>query len=330
LTEKLLAWYRHGHRDLPWRGTRDPYRIWLSEIMLQQTRVQAAIPYYRRFLERFPTVEALASAPEADVLACWSGLGYYYRARNMQKAARQIVESGGFPNDYGAIRQLPGIGDYTAAAIASMAFDQPYAVVDGNVLRVIARVSGDPGDIASSRNRDRFRQTAQRLLDPHHPGEFNQALMELGATVCLPRDPLCLLCPVAAECRARAAGTQNELPVKGRKQEPERIAGVLVVIRRNGKVLLWQRPETSSRMPGFWELPAPDQLPGWKRGGTIGKIRHTITHHRYELAVVEGEVPRAPKGFRWFSRMELSRIPLSTTARKALAACDAREIVQRL
>ncbi|HWB95145.1 MAG TPA: A/G-specific adenine glycosylase, partial [Bryobacteraceae bacterium] len=203
----LLAWYARSHRDLPWRRTRDPYRIWISEIMLQQTRAQAVIPYYEKFLDRFPTVEALAEAPEHDVLAAWSGLGYYSRARNLQKAAVAITAAGGFPREYEELRRLPGIGPYTAAAIASIAFGLPHAVLDGNVMRVVARLENDPADIASPKTRARFQQRAQELLDPREAGHFNQAIMELGATLCLPRAPQCLLCPVAGECRALAAGT---------------------------------------------------------------------------------------------------------------------------
>jgi A/G-specific adenine glycosylase len=320
LTEKLLGWYAQSRRDLPWRRTRDPYRIWLSEVMLQQTRVQAALPYYKRFLERFPTVEALAAAPEQDVLACWSGLGYYTRARNMQKAARQVAAMAAFPSTYRAIRALPGIGDYTAAAIASIAFAEPHAVVDGNVLRVVARVDNDRSDVLAAGTRERFRSRVLEWLDPAHPGDFNQAVMELGATICLPRDPHCPSCPIASHCAARAAGTQALLPVKSRLAEPERVAGILVIVRKKGRVLLWQRPAAASRMAGFWELPAPEQLPGLRRGPTLGKIRHSITHHRYELAIIVGTVTRAPRGFRWISGEELSRIPLSTSARKALAA----------
>jgi A/G-specific adenine glycosylase len=325
LTESLLAWYRGGHRDLPWRRTRDPYAIWISEIMLQQTRVQTALPYYERFRARFPNVEALAQAPEQDVLACWSGLGYYSRARNMHKAARQIAAAGSFPAGFDTIRALPGVGDYTAAAIASIAFGQPCAVLDGNVMRVVARVENDGSDIASLRTRRRFRAAAQRLLDPQSPGEFNQAIMELGATICLPRDPRCQLCPIAAACKARQAGVQAQLPVKRRGVEPRCISGAVAVVRRSGKVLLRQRPGAASRMGGFWELPAPDQLPEFQPAETLGRIRHSITHHRYELLVVSGALRRAPRGCRWFSMEELSRIPVSTIARKALAAAAAHE-----
>jgi A/G-specific adenine glycosylase len=191
---ELLEWYRRGQRDLPWRRTKDPYAIWISEIMLQQTRVAAVIPYYERFLTAYPNFGALAAAPEAELLGMWAGLGYYSRARNVQKAARQMVELGGFPRDYEAIRGLAGIGDYTAAAVASIAFDLPHAVLDGNVMRVLARVGNDGSDIGSIGTRKRLQAEAQRLLDGRHAGEFNQALMELGATVCVPKQPVCGNC----------------------------------------------------------------------------------------------------------------------------------------
>jgi A/G-specific adenine glycosylase len=316
----LLAWYRKGHRDLPWRATTDPYRVWVSEIMLQQTRAQAVIPYYERFLARFPTPRQLAAAPEHDVLAMWAGLGYYSRARNLRKAAQSITAAGGFPSDYAGIRALPGIGDYTAAAVASIAFDLPYAVLDGNVLRVVARVENDPADIGSGPTRERFRAVAQEWLDPREPGHFNQALMELGATVCLPRKPLCLLCPIASLCRARDEGTVAQLPVKLRRTEPVHLDGTLLVIRKGNCVLLRQREAVQSRMAGFWDLPTPEDLPRTKPGEILGQIRHTITHHHYTLAVRRARPPaRIAEPFRWWDVAQLSTIPLSTTARKALA-----------
>src|SRR4051812_14707991 len=285
LSALLLAWYRKSHRDLPWRKTTDPYRIWVSEIMLQQTRAVAVVPYYERFLARFASVDQLAAAPEQDVLALWAGLGYYSRARNMRRAAQSIVAAGGFPRDYDAIRALPGIGDYTAAAVASIAFHLPHAVLDGNVLRVVARVENDASDIGAGRTRERFRAIAQEWLPPDYPGPFNQALMELGATVCLPRNPLCLLCPLASCCRAREEGTVAQLPVKLRKVDPVQIAGVLLVVRQRDKVLLRRRDAALTRMAGFWDLPTPEELPKAKRGERLGEIRHTITHHHYTLEV---------------------------------------------
>jgi A/G-specific adenine glycosylase len=314
----LLDWYRRSHRDLPWRRSSDPYFIWVSEIMLQQTRAQAVIPYYERFLARFPTVEALAAAREEDVLALWAGLGYYSRARNLRRAAQQITALGGFPKDYDAIRALPGIGDYTAAAIGSIAFHLPHAVLDGNVMRVVARMENDPADIAASSTRERFRATAQAWLDKKQPGPFNQALMELGATVCLPRNPLCLLCPLAAACQSRAAGTSAQLPVKLRRTDPVQIAATVLVIRNGGRVLLRQRHASARRMAGFWDLPSPEDLPESRLGRALGEFRHTITHHHYTFTVLSARGGSSSTGFAWFEPADLASIPLSTTARKAL------------
>ncbi len=286
--------------------------------MLQQTRAQAVIPYYERFLQRFPAVEALARAGEEEVLAAWSGLGYYSRARNLRAAARKIVEAGGFPREYDTIRALPGIGDYTAAAIASIAFGLPHAVVDGNVLRVVARVENDAADISSTRTRDRFRAVAQSWLDTAQPGLFNQALMELGATVCLPRNPLCLLCPLSALCRARQEGTAEQLPVKLRTAAPVRIQGVLLVLRRGERVLLRRRDADARHMAGFWDLPTPDDLPAARLGEAYGEIRHTITHHHYRFTVMAANGRARGAAFEWFTPAEFGEIPLSTTARKAL------------
>ncbi len=288
--------------------------------MLQQTRAQAVIPYYRRFLERFPTVAALAAAGEDEVLAVWSGLGYYSRARNLRLAAQQIAAGGGFPRDYEGIRALPGIGEYTAAAVGSIAFDLPFAVLDGNVLRVVARVSNDAADISAGRTRDRFREVAQQWLDPREPGHFNQALMELGATVCLPRNPLCLVCPLTGCCAARQQGTAAQLPVKLRKTVPVRLGGTLLVVRNRGRILLRQRDAAERRMARFWDLPTPEDLPAAKVGEHIGEIRHTITHHHYRLQVHSAVVEVADQdSLRWFGIAQLSGIPVSTTTRKALA-----------
>jgi A/G-specific adenine glycosylase len=318
ISKQLLAWYGRGHRDLPWRATSDPYRIWVSEIMLQQTRAQAVIPYYERFLARFPTVEALAAAPEDDVLALWSGLGYYSRARNLRRAAQAAVAAGGFPRDYDGIRALPGIGDYTAAAVASIAFRLPHAVLDGNVLRVVARIENDASDIGSARTRERFRAVAQSMLDARDPGHFNQALMELGATVCLPRNPLCLVCPLAHCCGAREAGTTAELPIKLRKTAPVALEGVLLVARNRGRVLLRRRAASSRRMAGFWDLPSPEDLPRARTGRCLGAFRHTITHHHYTFTVMTATARADGPEFGWFDPAQFDAIPLSTTARKAL------------
>jgi len=316
---RLLRWYDAQHRDLPWRRTREPYRIWVSEIMLQQTRAEAAIPYYERFLKRFPALSDLAAAPVEQVLACWSGLGYYTRARNLHKSARLM--DGVFPSAYQAIRDLPGVGDYTAAAIASIAFGLPYAVLDGNVMRVVARLTNDPADIGAGRTRARFRGIAQGWLDRRRAGAFNQAIMELGATVCLPRAPRCAICPLAAMCEARRAGRQAQLPVKLRKTPPVNIAMAVVVVKWRGRLLLWQRTAASRRLAGFWELPSLEQLPEGHALQAIGTFSHTITNHHYRVTVHTGSgarQARAADPLYWIPIKTLTELPLSTTTKKAL------------
>ena len=319
LRSKLCTWYDRTHRRLPWRETRDPYRIWVSEIMLQQTRVAAVLPYYESFLERFPSPEALAEASEQEVLARWSGLGYYSRARNLHRAAREVAERGGFPRDYQTIRALPGIGDYTAAAIASIAFELPHAVVDGNVMRVLARLENETGDIRSTVTRRRLTERAGQLLDTSRPGHFNQALMELGAIVCTPRQPGCDACPVSRFCEARKLGTQHQLPVKLGRKPAKFIDKTVLVIERRGRLLLRQRPKESRKLAGFWELPEPDEAPGATSIGERGEFRHSITNHNYLFTVQEARIGRAPNGFCWIPTGRLDKIPLSTTTRKALA-----------
>jgi A/G-specific adenine glycosylase len=239
--KRLLGWFRQFHRDLPWRRTRDPYRIWLSEIMLQQTRVAAVIPYYERFLERFPNVRALAEAPQEEVLRLWSGLGYYSRARNLQKAAQEIVAKhhGKFPRDFDEALALPGIGQYTAAAILSIAYDAKHAVLDGNVARVLARLRAIRGDLREAKRWRNLQESADNLLDPKSPGEWNQAMMELGATVCAPRAPQCLLCPIARVCRARQLGLAERLPEKRKKRATEEVTlAAAVFLDHRGRTLL--------------------------------------------------------------------------------------------
>jgi A/G-specific adenine glycosylase len=313
----LLRWFAAHQRALPWRETRDPYRIWVSEIMLQQTRVAAVIPYYHRFLERFPDFRALASAPEAELLAYWAGLGYYYRARNMQQAARLMRERGKFPSTYEEIRELPGVGDYTAAAVSSIAYDLPHAALDGNVLRVLSRVLDDRTNIASSVGRRRFTALAQELLDTEHPGAFNQAMMELGATVCLPKNPQCLLCPVAKLCRARASGMQNELPVKAVRAAIVQERRAVFWIEKEGKLLLWQRPPTARLMPGFWELPEAIHLPDATPGRKLGSFRHGITFHSYSFEVRAAAAPTEIGECQWVALTQLGRLPASTIVEKA-------------
>ena len=286
--------------------------------MLQQTRVTTVMPYYERFLTKYPDAAALAAAPEQDVLALWSGLGYYTRARNLQRAAKAIVARGSFPRTYEEIRTLPGVGDYTAAAVASICFGLPHVVVDGNVLRVMSRLIADRGDIKSATARTRITEEAQKLLDRRRPAEFNQALMELGATVCLPKNPLCLLCPWSELCEGKKQGIERELPVKIGRREPVRIDMTVLVAKAGGAVLLWQRGAEEKRMAGFWELPEPRDVPGAKIGRQLGQFSHSITHHRFVIEVREAKMRRSVPGMVWKPILELEHLPLSTVARKAL------------
>jgi A/G-specific adenine glycosylase len=302
----LTRWYLRVRRDLPWRRTRDPYAIWISEIMLQQTRVAAVIPYYEKFLAAFPDARGLALAPEQKVLAMWAGLGYYSRARNLLAAAK-IIAAGGFPCDFDSIRALPGIGAYTAAAVASIAFDLPHAAIDGNVRRVVARLTGSDAEIEAA---------AASLLDRTNPGQWNQAVMELGATMCLPRDPQCGACPLNRHCRARVDGTQHDLPAKRTKPDPVRLERTLLVIRRGNRIGLTASP----RVDGFWDLPEP--FDSATPGPVIARFRHTITHHYYTFEIREAIAKKIPKTIHWFDGRRLQEIPLSTTAKKALRCLD--------
>jgi A/G-specific adenine glycosylase len=273
--------------------------------MLQQTRVAAVIPYYEKFLTAFPTAPALAAAPEEQVLTMWSGLGYYSRARNLQRAAQRLAEAGAFPNDFESIRALPGIGDYTAAAISSIAFGLPHAVVDGNVRRVIVRLTNNDGADVQS--------LASQLLDHKDPGRWNQAVMELGATVCTPRDPQCGKCPIVKHCEANMQGTQASLPSKRIKPQPEQLERVLLIVQRGGKILL----APSTRVKGFWDL--PEAVEGATlRGDFVGSFRHTITHRQYTFIVHKGKVLLRGERYRWVAHQTLHEIPLSTTAKKGL------------
>ena len=309
----LLAWYGEHKRDLPWRRTRDPYAIWVSEIMLQQTRVAAVLEHYRLWMERFPSLAALAAASELEVLALWSGLGYYRRARMLHRAAQAVVaeHEGRLPRTAMELRRLPGIGEYTSAAVASIAFGEPIAVVDGNVERVTMRLlglaEGDP-DLARS-----VRAGAQALVDPERPGDSNQAMMELGATVCLPKAPLCLHCPVQPWCRTR--GEHPALPRKA--QQVREIAYGLA--ERRGEVLLRQRAGDLSLMAGMWELP---ELPANAAPGeAVLLLRHAITVTNYRVRVMrlsEAQADGLAGRLRWTPVAELPGVALTGLARKVL------------
>lgn len=319
----LLRWYDSSRRDLPWRESNDFYRVWLSEVMLQQTRVEAVIPYYHRFLDRFPSLTALASAPEPDVLAAWSGLGYYSRARNLHRAAKQMAANG-LPQTYAHVLALPGAGPYTAAAIASIAFDFPHAAVDGNVMRVISRLTNDASDLNSPGARKRLNAEAEALMDRGRPGDFNQAMMELGATVCLPRMPDCRACPVVNCCLAYAAGTERELPIKIKKQARRDVQLDLAIIHADSadRVCLIQRSSTEKRLADFWELPSRSQFAGDPRVRfrKMGEFRHQIVNDRFQVRIwfARKNEPITVAG-KWFTPSEWSAIPLTTISKKALS-----------
>lgn len=302
---RLLAWYDQHRRELPWRANRDPYRVWLAEIMLQQTRVRAVIEHYHEFLRRFPTLDKLAGAREASVLAAWSGLGYYRRARMMHAAAKVIVrEHGGkFPVTKEGLRGLPGIGRYTAAAVASIAFGEPVAVVDGNVERVLRRVSGKP--MAG----EELWERARHLLDTQRPGDFNQAMMELGAVVCTPRAPGCSTCPVIELC-----ATRGELASKAQLKPQTKREIHYSMLCRNSEIFLVQRSRDVSLMPGMWELPERAEKNGSASPGF--SLRHSITVTDYTVRVWRDSSPCVDG--KWIPVSRLKQIALTGLARKIL------------
>ena len=318
LTLPLLMWYQEHKRDLPWRNDPQPYRVWVSEIMLQQTRVAAVLDYYRRFMDALPTVEALAEVPEDALMKLWQGLGYYSRARNLQKAAKQIVsEHGGqFPGNYEDIRALPGVGDYTAGAVASIAFGIPVPAVDGNVLRVVARICGDDGDITTPAMKKRVTESLRQVIPVNAPGAYNQALMELGATVCVPNGaPLCEKCPARDFCRARLEERTGELPVKAAKKE-RRVEERLVYLIFHGDRVALRRRAKKGLLAGLWEYPnelagAGDFPAQWgiaereRRPGGTGKHIFTHIEWRMNAVMIESEGEELPEGWVWCDRTEL-------------------------
>lgn len=268
--DKLMAWYQKTRRDLPWRRTRDPYRIWVSEAMLQQTQVASVIPHYQRFLKRFPTVKTLAQAPVTDVLEEWSGLGYYSRAKNLHRAAREIVEchGGRLPESTEDLSKLPGVGRYTAGAIASIAYDRPAPILDGNVTRVLARYFGIRQDPSGPAVQRRLWTLATQLVPADQPGLFNQALMELGALVCTPVSPRCPGCPLKDDCLAARGGLQGKIPPPGRRAARKPIRYVCGILERNGSVLLARRP-LAGLLPGLWEFPGGEVREGETLEGAL-------------------------------------------------------------
>lgn len=334
---KLLAWYRSARRDLPWRRTRDPYAIWVSEAMLQQTRVETVRGFWTRFLERFPTVESLAAAEEEEVLALWSGLGYYSRARRLLAAARVVARehSGRFPTTRAAAEALPGVGAYTAGAVLSIAYDLPEALVDGNVTRVFCRFFGLDGDPARNPLKAELTRRARSLVGETDgdAGDWNQALMELGARVCTARAPACPSCPIAPGCAARREGRTAELPQLALPRPAKAVEVDLLLVSRAGR-WLFERRGPRGAMAGMLQFPtlerpppggAPSGLfrlpPGLLQAGEhLATIRHAITHHRIRARVRRGRslFQRAPDGLRWLRRAEVSAAGLTGMTRKVL------------
>ena len=316
VTDGLLRWYADNHRALPWRRDRDPYRVWVSEIMLQQTRVEAVIPYYERFLAALPDVSALADAPDEQLLKLWEGLGYYSRVRNMKKAANQIMERGGFPRTAAELKKLSGFGEYTSGAVASIAFRQRVPAVDGNVLRVWARMTRTGESIKMPSVR---RRCAADVLDAMpsdaDPGLYTQALMELGATVCTPRSPRCLLCPVRAHCEAFAAGEAEDYPIA--EAQPARPVEEFTVylIVENGRALVRQRPERGL-LAGMWEFPhgidgdCVRELPC-----EALEVRHVFTHKIWQMRGVRAALTGSCEGV-WVDKTRLAALPMNSAMEK--------------
>lgn len=316
----LLAWYDRHRRDLPWRRTRDPYAIAVSEFMLQQTQVATVLPYYARWLERFPTWRALAEAAEQDVLKAWEGLGYYRRARNLHKLARAVVALPGacLPADVDALEALPGVGPYTARAIGSIAFGLPVAVLDGNVMRVLTRVFALDGDIATGPVKKKLWALAGELVAPRRSGDWNQAIMELGATVCTPRKPQCLLCPLAKVCEARLDQPER-FPVKARAKSVEH-AETIAILRRDKTWWCEPTPE-GGRLENLWRFPHADPA-AMELGEELARLRYGITKYRVTLTAVaarwkRGRVPAAAKARgRWLDATEIAALPFAAPHRK--------------
>ena len=330
--EALLAWYRGHRRELPWRGSRDPYAVLVSEMMLQQTRVETAVDYYTAFMRRFPDAAALARADEAQVLSCWQGLGYYGRARRLHETAKRVAARGGaFPDTYDELRALPGIGPYIAGAVMSIAYDQPCPAVDGNVLRVMSRFFGLRGDISRAPVREDIEARVRQLMPPRHAGDFSQALMELGALVCRPSGADCEACPVAADCAALRENAVQEIPVKKAKAKvrTERLSAAVV---HTPKAVLMQYRREETLLAGMWGLPVFEERENLVQrmcekhhihlapGCHIGHVSHVFTHRRWEVDVVSFALPkRAAAGeLEWVDWEQIDCKPIPTAFKKIL------------
>lgn len=350
LQTDLLAWYDQHAAALPWRENHDAYRVWLSEIMLQQTQVETVIPYFARFLSAFPTVQDLAAAPLDDVLKMWEGLGYYSRARNLHQAAQQVSNDygGQFPKTVDGLLLLPGIGRYTAGAISSIAFNQPAPLLDGNVIRVFARLTDLAADVTQPAVKESLWNLAEEWLDRSRPGDYNQALMELGRVVCKPRGPLCAECPVKAHCKAFANGTQNERPVKKRKAAtPHYDVAAGMIWNDAGQLLIAQRP-LEGLLGGLWEFPGGKQEAGEtlreclrrelqeelaidvEVGDLFTVVQHGFTHfkitlHAFSCRYVSGDPQRiGVRDWAWVRPNELSRYSFGKADREVIRALEER------
>ena len=329
----LLLWFRENARSLPWRSDPTPYHVWISEIMLQQTRVAAVLDYYARFLKALPTVADLAQCPEDKLMKLWQGLGYYSRARNLQKAARQIMEEfeGEFPSRYEDIRTLAGVGDYTAGAIASIAFSLPAPAVDGNVLRVVSRLTGDGRDVTQPKVKDEIRAELEKVIPKDMPGDFNQAMMDLGATVCRPNGaPLCEKCPVAEFCRGHLEGNAQDFPAKAPKKARKVEERIVYIILKGGRAALRRRPDRGL-LAGLWEYPnelAPYSCPVLGEIAFAGTGKHIFTHKEWHMTAytVEAEGEDLPPGWIWADRKEWEK----TYALPSAFASFARLVEERL
>lgn len=339
ISTPLLAWYAKAGRDLPWRRSRDPYRVWLAEIMLQQTGVTTVIPYYERFLARFPDVKALAAATVDDVIALWAGLGYYSRARNLHAAARQILaeHGGAFPADLAGLMALPGIGRSTAGAILSIAFDRKAPILDGNVRRVLARLFALRENPRRPTAEKQLWGWAEALTPLERPHDYAQAIMDLGATVCIPRRPACDRCPLAALCRGRALGIETELPVRATKKLVPTVAQVALLLCRDGRYLVRKRP-LEGMLGGLWEFPTAAVLAGQTpqqvavvllraySGDKLelaGGIQHAYSHFKLDLHLFRTTAAtllqvREEEESRWLSAAELADWPLHGAHKKAI------------
>lgn len=331
----LLSWYDKGARKLPWREKKDPYSVWVSEIMLQQTRVETVLPYYRRFMEAFPTIQMLAGADEEDVLKIWEGLGYYSRARNLKKAAIKICEEFGgvFPEVYEDMLSLPGIGKYTAGAVSSIAFGMPRAAIDGNVLRVVTRFQENGGNIKNEKFRTQIREKLEAIYPKGYCSEFTQSMMELGAVICIPNGyPKCKECPLSRQCKAYKNGTQSEYPKKSEKMQRKKVQKTVLLLHCEEKIAVRKRDE-GGLLGGMWQFPNTDiqmgmgEIKKWLNeqkivASSIQKyknVRHVFTHLEWDMYCYNVQCSSKNENYKWVSREELEdTIPIPIAFRKCL------------